>query len=106
MRKIEEKMVEAFKKNQNFSLQNTRVKKEENGDVVVYLYDNVIAVKNQETTRFIDGNYPSVTTASRLRALVFETNITVKFTHGKIVFTNNDKKTTHENEITINNERI
>ena len=68
MKKIEEKMVQAVKDGKNFSMSNTTVTVD--GDVVrVYLFGNKIYEKSNGRTIYDDCGYPTVTTASRLRAL-------------------------------------
>ena len=68
MRRIEEKMVAAFKENRNWKESNTEVISY-NGITSVYLFGNRIARKQNGKTKFSKCGWDSVTTASRLRAL-------------------------------------
>ena len=68
MRRIEEKMVAAFKENRNWSESNTSVVCA-NGITSVYLFGNRIARKQNGKTKFSKCGWNSATTASRLRAL-------------------------------------
>ena len=68
MRKIEEQMLEAIRKNRNFKCRNTEVKSK-NGFSKVYLHGNHIATYCR---RFIDFNlcgWNTPTTRSRLNAI-------------------------------------
>ena len=68
MRKIEKMMVEAVEAGRNFSQGNTRVEVK-NGITRVFLFDNMICEIKNGKKRFTDAGWPTVTTASRLRAL-------------------------------------
>lgn len=68
MRRIEEKMVAAFKEGRNWSESNTSVTVK-NGVISVHLFGNEIARKENGVTTFSKCGWNSTTTASRLRAL-------------------------------------
>ena len=68
MRKIEEKMLEAVENRKSANIGNTSVVCE-NGSVKVYLFGNKIYEECGGVRRYSSCGYPTVTTASRLRAL-------------------------------------
>lgn len=68
MKRIEEKMVAAFKENRNWHESNTEVVSH-NGITSVFLFGNRIARKEKGKTKFSKCGWNSITTASRLRAL-------------------------------------
>jgi len=71
MRKIESLMNRAITKGEDFKLKNTRV---ENIDGVsfVFLHGNKIAEVGDSFIRLFDGGWQSVTTKSRLNAILSE----------------------------------
>ena len=71
MRKIERLMNTAIKNNTDWRSANTRV---ENNDGVstVYLHNNKIAEVGDDFVRVFDGGWQSVTTKSRLNAIINE----------------------------------
>ncbi len=71
MRKIESLMNNAITKGEDFKLKNTRV---ENIDGVsfVFLHGNKIAEVGDSFIRLFDGGWQSVTTKSRLNAILSE----------------------------------
>ena len=71
MRKIERLMNIAIKNNTDWRSANTRV---ENNDGVstVYLHNNKIAEVGDDFVRVFDGGWQSVTTKSRLNAIINE----------------------------------
>ncbi len=108
MRKIEEKMLEAWNRHSSMKSGNTRVITK-NGITDVLLHNNFIAAKTKVEDRrtgkafyfvtFGDGNHPSRTTASRLRALTANIPVQVKFSSilNEIIFIETkDGKTTEE----------
>ena len=77
MRKIEMMMNSAIRYRKNFSSGNTSVRcfKDRNGittDVDVYLHGNHIATAGPNFLHIFDGGWQSVTTKSRLNALINE----------------------------------
>ena len=71
MRKIEQQMNSAVANNKNWSSANTTVHyNEENGESIVRLHGNKIAVIGDDFLQIFDGGYQSVTTKSRLNALI------------------------------------
>lgn len=68
MRKIEEEMLEAIRKQRNFKRGNTRVRTGRNFSNV-YLHGNHIAIITATTKKFNMCGWNSVTTRSRLNAL-------------------------------------
>ena len=80
MRKIEEKMVQAVNEARNFYESNTQVVT--CGNVIrVYLFGNMIFEKNGNKKTYYHCGWPTVTTASRLRALGAE----IEFKRGKYI---------------------
>ena len=71
MRKIEEQMNAAVANNSNWQSANTSVSfNEETGESIVRLHGNKIAVIGDDFLQIFDGGYQSVTTKSRLNALI------------------------------------
>ena len=71
MRKIEQQMNSAVANNKNWSSANTTVHfNEENGESIVRLHGNKIAVIGDDFLQIFDGGYQSKTTKSRLNALI------------------------------------
>ena len=69
MRKIEENMVVAIKRNKNWSSGNTTVRTDDNNESRVFLHGNHIATVTDKDVILFDGGWQSVTTKSRLNAL-------------------------------------
>ena len=74
MRVIEEKMLKAISKSENFSLDNTSCKMIDSVSMGIYLHGNEIAIVNTSTglvmvNRDTLKRWPTNTTKSRLRAL-------------------------------------
>ena len=73
MRKIEEQMNDAIQNNQNWQSGNTTVHfEEESGVSIVRLYGNKIAEVGDTFIRLFDGGEKSMTTKSRLNAILEE----------------------------------
>ena len=75
MRLIEQQMNSAIRGQRNFRKDNTEVITTDNGlESVVYLHGNLIAVYFHDTRalQIFDGGWQSVTTKSRLNALLDE----------------------------------
>ena len=75
MRLIEQQMNSAIRGQRNFRKDNTEVVTTDNGlESVVYLHGNMIAVYFHDTRelQIFDGGWQSVTTKSRLNALLDE----------------------------------
>lgn len=74
MRKIEKAMVKAIATRKDWKSGNTEVANDASGGCTVYLHDNPIAYFNEG--KYYDeltwANWPTRTTASRLRALGFQ----------------------------------
>ena len=71
MRKIEQQMNDAVANNKNWQSGNTTVHfNEENGESIVRLHGNKIAVIGDDFLQIFDGGYQSKTTKSRLNALI------------------------------------
>ena len=71
MRKIEEQMCNAVSHNIDWKNGNTSVHfNEENGESIVRLHGNKIAVIGDDFLQIFDGGYQSTTTKSRLNALI------------------------------------
>jgi hypothetical protein len=71
MRKIERLMNQAITEGRNFSLANTRVETAE-GVSTVFLHGNKIAEVGDNFIRLFDGGHQTVTTKSRLNAILRE----------------------------------
>ena len=71
MRKIEKKMNEAIRSRQNWTSGNTCVFSED-GVANVYLHGNLIARVGDSFMDILDGGWQTVTTKSRLNALINE----------------------------------
>ena len=71
MRKIERQMVAAIKAGKDFKLANTEVANVD-GVSYVYLHGNKIAEVGNSFIRLYDGGWQSVTTKSRLNAILHE----------------------------------
>ena len=73
MRKIEQQMNDAVANNKDWQSANTSVHYcEENGESIVRLHGNKIAVIGDDFLQIFDGGYQSATTKSRLNALCQE----------------------------------
>jgi hypothetical protein len=73
MRKIEREMNAAISNNENWQKDNTTVTFDaESGESKVYLFGNHIADIGDNYIRLFDGGYQSVTTKSRLNAILSE----------------------------------
>ena len=73
MRKIEQQMNNAIQNNLNWQSGNTTVHfEEESGVSIVRLYGNKIAEVGDTFIRLFDGGFQSVTTKSRLNAILAE----------------------------------
>src|SRR5210317_2381737 len=71
MRKIEKQMCAAVQANKNWQSGNTSVHfNEETGESIVRLHGNKIAVIGDDFMQIFDGGWQSVTTKSRLNALI------------------------------------
>ena len=71
MRKIESQMCAAVQKNIDWQSSNTSVHyNEESGESIVRLHGNKIAVIGDDFLQIFDGGWQSVTTKSRLNALI------------------------------------
>lgn len=99
MRKIEEQMNSAIANGKDWKSGNTKVTTE-NGVSYVYLHDNHIATLGDDFVKIFDGGWQSVTTKSRLNAII--NRFCNAFTDG--VFQRNyqwfimDNKVTHDFE--------
>ena len=71
MRKIEAQMNAAIKADKNWSSGNTQVVTNE-GVSTVYLHGNKIAMVDNTSVTVFDGGWQSVTTKSRLNAIINE----------------------------------
>lgn len=71
MRKIETQMNQAVANNKSWQSGNTSVSfNEETGESIVRLHGNKIAVIGEDFLQIFDGGWQSVTTKSRLNALI------------------------------------
>ena len=71
MRKIEQQMNNAISNNQNWQSANTAVTyDEQSGESKVYLHGNHIATVGDDFVQIFDGGWQSVTTKSRLNAIL------------------------------------
>ena len=85
MRKIEREMNAAILNNQDWQKDNTKVTFDsETNESKVYLYGNHIATVGDNFVQIFDGGYQSVTTKSRLNAILSEHGI-----KGECVFQRN-----------------
>ena len=76
MRKIEQQMNNAISNNQDWQKDNTKVTYDpETNESQVYLYGNHIATVGDNFVQIFDGGYQSVTTKSRLNAILSEHGI-------------------------------
>ena len=76
MRKIEREMNAAISNNLNWQKDNTKVTFDpETNESTVYLYGNKIAIIGDNFVQIFDGGYQSVTTKSRLNAILREHGI-------------------------------
>ena len=76
MRKIEQQMNNAISNNQDWQKDNTKVTYDpETNESQVYLYGNHIATVGDDFVQIFDGGYQSVTTKSRLNAILSEHGI-------------------------------
>ena len=72
MRKIETQMNSAIRSRRDWHSGNTRVEITEDNKAFVYLHGNKIAVVDEENVQIFDGGYQTVTTKSRLNAIIEE----------------------------------
>ena len=72
MRKIETQMNSAIRSRRDWKSGNTRVEITEDNKAFVYLHGNKIAVVDEENVQIFDGGYQTVTTKSRLNAIIEE----------------------------------
>ena len=72
MRKIETQMIAAIKNNIDWKSANTEVVSQQNGVSYVYLHGNKIAEVGDDFLKLYDGGRQSMTTKSRLNALLSE----------------------------------
>ena len=73
MRKIESQMIAAIHNNQNWSNSNTTVHFNEESNIsIVRLHGNKIAEVTDDSMTIFDGGWQTVTTKSRLNALINE----------------------------------
>ena len=84
MRKIEREMNAAISENRNWKSGNTEVIADHDGVSRVYLHGNKIAEIGDDFVQIFDGGYQSVTTKSRLNAILKEHGI-----KGECVFQRN-----------------
>lgn len=75
MRKIETQMNAAISNNENWQSANTEVITQQDGVSFVYLHGNKIAEIGDDFIKLFDGGYQSVTTKSRLNAILSEHGI-------------------------------
>ena len=83
MRKIETQMNNAISESKDWRTANTRVENV-NGVSFVYLHNNLIAEVDDDSIKLYDGGWQSVTTKSRLNAILSEHGVT-----GESVFQKN-----------------
>ena len=72
MRKIEQMMCKAVQSSKDWKSANTEVVSSQDGLSTVYLHGNKIAEVGDDFLTIFDGGYQSVTTKSRLNALITE----------------------------------
>jgi len=72
MRKIETQMNSAIRSRRNWQSGNTRVEITADKRAIVYLHGNLIANVDNNDIQIFDGGYQSVTTKSRLNAIIEE----------------------------------
>lgn len=72
MKQVERKMLAAIKAKKNLTCGNTKVRFSARGNCIVYLFDNVIASAEGDRWWFRDAGWRSVTTKSRLNALLMD----------------------------------
>ena len=71
MRKIEKQMNDAISNNQNWQSGNTKVTFDsETNESTVFLHNNKIAIIGDDFVQIFDGGWQSVTTKSRLNAIL------------------------------------
>lgn len=75
MRKIETQMNNAISEGTDWRTANTRVETVE-GVSFVYLHNNLIAEVDDDSMKLYDGGWQSVTTKSRLNAILSEHGVT------------------------------
>ena len=76
MRKIEQQMNQAISNNETWKSANTSVHyHEEYNSTTVYLHDNLIAIVNETDIEIFDGGHQTMTTKSRLNAILQEHGI-------------------------------
>ena len=73
MRKIEEQMNQAISNNETWKSGNTSVHySAEYNSSTVYLHDNLIAIVGENDVEIFDGGWQTMTTKSRLNAILQE----------------------------------
>ena len=72
MRKIETQMNSAIRSRRDWKSGNTRVEITEDNRALVYLHGNLIANIDETNVQIFDGGWQSVTTKSRLNAIIEE----------------------------------
>ena len=72
MRKIESQMNSAIRGRRDWRSGNTAVVINDSNDALVYLHGNFIAKVSQHFVQLFDGGWQSVTTKSRLNAILSE----------------------------------
>jgi len=70
MRKIESEMNSAIRQRRDWTKANTSVVIDDSNDALVYLHGNFIARVSQHFVQLFDGGWQSVTTKSRLNAIL------------------------------------
>ena len=70
MRKIESEMNAAIRGRRDWAKANTSVVINDSNDALVYLHGNFIAKVSQHFVQLFDGGWQSVTTKSRLNAIL------------------------------------
>ena len=78
MRKIEEGMIEAINRKENYRKDNTEVyiyKDRETSQIQIYLHNNPIAVIENNELRIFDKGYQTKTTKSRLNCILSHYNL-------------------------------
>ena len=81
MRKIETQMIAAIKNGIDWKSANTEVVSQQNGVSYVYLHGNKIAEVGDDFLKLYDGGRQSMTTKSRLNALLSEFGYTCGTKH-------------------------
>lgn len=87
MRKMEQKIAEAFREGRATKISNTEVRVTADGSVIMLLHGNVIAVKENGKTLVTFSGWVTRTTVSRLRAIGVMASIKkgLPYINGKLV---------------------